>query len=78
MKSYKSLDIAIKINPTVNAPGETNQLILLHNGTLTNSITVNSPNLDGRLGLCCYWSLIIGFSGLIIGPTIWCLIHYYA
>jgi hypothetical protein len=78
MKSYKSIDTSIKINPTVSALDETNQLLIFHNGSIGNSAITQPPNLNDRLGLCCYWSVVIGISGSIIGATIWSLVHYYA
>jgi len=58
-------------------PNETNKLLNNYFRAVGNSNSIH-PDLNDKLCTCCYWSLIIGISGTLIGTTIWCLVKYYS
>jgi len=41
-------------------------------------ITEYNNTTTSKLSICCYWTLVLGIGGTIIGATAWSLIHYYS
>ena len=70
-------DTLIKINNLAQqSPNESHKLLENHFSPIGNGNST-PPNLNDKLYTCCYWSLILGIGGTLIGSTIWCLVKYY-
>lgn len=67
----------IKINNLDEQILDETTRILQHN--ISSGVNGNSMqhSLNSKVYYCCYWTMILGLSGSIIGATSWCLIHYY-
>jgi len=50
-----------------------------NNNEQTNLLPIQHESINkiGGMSSCCYWSVVLGISGIIIGTTIWCLARYY-